>query len=148
MISLIAGLSEPDDGRIECAPDAVFSAVFQEDRLCENLTAAANIRLVTGNKRVAAEITQALEAVGLPGCADKPVRELSGGMKRRVALVRALLAEYSVIVLDEPFKGLDENTHATVAEYCRKMLAGKTAIVVTHDRSDCEALSAADVVEL
>ena len=148
LISLIAGLSEPDDGRIECAPDAVFSAVFQENRLCENLTAAANIRLVTGNKRVAAEITQALEAVGLPGCADKPVRELSGGMKRRVALVRALLAEYSVIVLDEPFKGLDENTRATVAEYCRKMLAGKTAIVVTHDRSDCEALSAADVVEL
>ena len=86
--------------------------------------------------------------MGLPGCADKPVRELSGGMKRRVALVRALLAEYSVIVLDEPFKGLDENTRATVAEYCRKMLAGKTAIVVTHDRSDCEALSAADVVEL
>ncbi|CCY20787.1 aBC transporter ATP-binding protein [Eubacterium sp. CAG:786] len=134
----------------------MFSAVFQEDRLCENLTAAANIRLVTGNKRVAAEITQALEAVGLPGCADKPVRELSGGMKRRVALVRerrvamvrALLAEYSVIVLDEPFKGLDESTRATVAEYCRKMLAGKTAIVVTHDRSDCEALSAADVVEL
>lgn len=148
LLSLVTGLSKPDSGRIEVPSDAAFSAVFQEDRLCDNLTASANIRLVTGNTRTSAEISQALTAVGVPGCDDKPVRELSGGMKRRVALVRALLAEYSVIVLDEPFKGLDENTRTRTAEFCRKMLSGKTAVVVTHDRRDCEALSAAETVEL
>ncbi len=148
LLSLVTGLSDPDGGKIEVTPDAAFSAVFQEDRLCENLTAAANIRLVTGRTRSYAEIVHALSDVGIPACADKPVSELSGGMKRRVTLVRALLAEYSVIVLDEPFKGLDENTRAQVAEYCRKMLSGKTAIVVTHDRRDCEALAAAETVEL
>lgn len=148
LLSLITGLLKPDGGRIEGTADAVFSAVFQEDRLCENLTAAANIRLVTGRARTDREISGALNSVGLEGCSEKPVRELSGGMKRRVALVRALLAEYSVLVLDEPFKGLDENTRAQVAEFCRKMTSGKTVVLVTHDRSDCDLLSAAEIVEL
>ncbi len=145
LLGLLTGLIRPDGGSVS---GAVFSAVFQEDRLCENLTAAANIRLVTGRTRSSGDISRALAAVGLADCADKPVRELSGGMKRRVALVRALLAEYSAIVLDEPFKGLDEATGAQVAEYCRRMLTGKTAVLVTHDSSDCEALSAAEIIEI
>ncbi|MCI5667524.1 MAG: ATP-binding cassette domain-containing protein [Oscillospiraceae bacterium] len=148
LLGILTGLVTPDCGSISGAETARFSAVFQEDRLCGNLTAAANIRLVTGNSRSAEEIDKALCTVGLEGCADKPVRDFSGGMKRRVALVRALLAEFSVIVLDEPFKGLDETTRARVSEWCRKMLTGKTAILVTHDRGDCKALSAAEVIEL
>lgn len=148
LLGILTGLAAPDSGSVDGAALARFSAVFQEDRLCGNLTAEANIRLVTGNSRSAEEIDKALCAVGLEGCADKPVREFSGGMKRRVALVRALLAEYSVIVLDEPFKGLDETTRARVSSWCREMLTGKTAILVTHDLGDCEALSAAEVIEL
>lgn len=142
LISLLTGLLKPDGGCVELTPgDTAFSAVFQEDRLCENLTVSANIRLVCGNHRSGAEIEQSLEALGLSGCGGKPVRELSGGMKRRVALARALLADYGVIVLDEPFKGLDEATKAQVMSYCRKVLAGKTAILVTHDRGECDALA-------
>ncbi len=147
LLGLLTGFVKPDSGIVE-RNGAEFSMVFQEDRLCENLTAAANIRLVTGNKRTDEEISRAFTAVGLHGCENQPVRELSGGMKRRTALVRALLAEYSVIVLDEPFKGLDEQTHGQVVSYCREMLRGRTAILVTHDKADCEELSASAVIEL
>lgn len=148
LLGILAGTLPPDSGRAAGAESAWYSAVFQEDRLCENLTAAANIRLVTGNSRSREEIEAALAAVGLAGCSGKQVSEFSGGMKRRTALVRALLAEYSVLLLDEPFKGLDEATREQVAEWCGKMLAGKTVILVTHDRRDCEALSAAEIVEM
>lgn len=142
LISLLTGLLEPDGGSVNITPaDAGFSAVFQEDRLCENMTVTANIRLVCGDRRSSAEIEQALERLGLSGWGDKPVRELSGGMKRRAALARALLADYGVIVLDEPFKGLDEATKAQVVAYCREMLAGKTAVLVTHDSEECQALA-------
>ncbi len=142
LISLLTGLLKPDGGCVNITPaDAGFSAVFQEDRLCENLTVTANIRLVCGNRRSSAEIEQTLERLGLSGWGDKPVRELSGGMKRRAALARALLADYGVILLDEPFKGLDEATKAQVMSYCREMLEGKTAVLVTHDSEECQALA-------
>lgn len=148
LLRILCGLLPPDSGRIDGAEGARYSAVFQEDRLCENLTAAANIRLVTGNSRSREEIESALAAVGLADCSGKPVREFSGGMKRRAALVRALLAEYSVLVLDEPFKGLDESTREKTAGWCRKMTAGKTVILVTHDHRDCELLSAAEIITM
>lgn len=148
LLRILCGLLPPDSGRIDGAEGAWYSAVFQEDRLCENLTAAANIRLVTGNSRSREEIDSALAAVGLADCSGKPVREFSGGMKRRTALVRALLAEYSVLVLDEPFKGLDESTREKTAAWCRKMTAGKTVILVTHDHRDCELLSAAEIITM
>lgn len=148
LVSILTGLVKPDSGSVEVTPqDARFSAVFQEDRLCENLTVSANIRLVTGGRRTDDEIMEALSAVGLAECAEKQASELSGGMKRRVALVRALLAEYGAIFLDEPFKGLDEATKAQVIGYCRSALSGKTAVLVTHDPEECEAL-AADVVHM
>jgi len=149
LVSVLAGLVQPDSGEVRIDPAGTkLSAVFQEDRLCGNLTVLANIRLVTGSTRTDAEILSALEAVGLSGCADRKACELSGGMKRRAALVRALLAQSGVVFLDEPFKGLDVQTKTTVSEYCRKTLGGRTAVLVTHDRTDCEALGAAQIIEL
>ena len=115
--------------------------VFQENRLCENLTACANIRLVTGKRYSDTQLRKELAAVGLEGAENKPVRELSGGMKRRVALLRALLAEYDVLFLDEPFKGLDEVTKAVVMDYTRTKVKGKTVIMVTHDIKECVVLA-------
>ncbi len=74
--------------------------------------------------------------IGLAGCENKAVRELSGGMKRRTALLRALLAEYDALFLDEPFKGLDSETKRSVMEYCKRKIVGKTVIFVTHDREE------------
>ena len=148
LVSILAGLVQPDSGVVRIEPDTKLSAIFQEDRLCGNLTVLANIRLVTGKTRTDAEILSALESVGLSGCADRKASELSGGMKRRAALVRALLAISGVVFLDEPFKGLDVQTRAAVTEYCRRMLGGRTAVLVTHDRTDCEALGASQIIEL
>lgn len=143
LISILMGVLACDSGTVSPkVGEFKRSAVFQEDRLCENLTASANIRLVTGKRLTAAEISHELEAVGLGGCENKPVRELSGGMKRRVALLRALLAEYDVLFLDEPFKGLDAETKQTVMDYTRQKTAGRTVILVTHDKDECSALAA------
>lgn len=142
LISILMGVLSYDSG--ELSPkggEFRRSAVFQENRLCENLTAAANIRLVTGKRLSNAETAKELAAVGLSGCENKPVRELSGGMKRRVALLRALLAEYDALFLDEPFKGLDSETKGMILDYTKQMTEGRTVILVTHDKTECDALA-------
>lgn len=83
-----------------------------------------------------------MEAVGLQNCAGQPVRELSGGMRRRVALLRALLAEYEVLFLDEPFQGLDSQTKILTMEDARRRCGGRTVLLVTHDVAEAEALGA------
>ena len=72
-------------------------------------------------------------ALGIPSeSLSLPVSAFSGGMKRRVALCRALLAEYDVLTLDEPYKGLDEETRARVMRLVEAHTAGRTVILVTH----------------
>ncbi len=141
LLNILMGLIPPDSGEVIRPENCRISAVFQENRLCENLTAGANIRLVTGKRFSPRELSGQFKAVGLEGCENKPARELSGGMKRRVALLRALLAEYDVLFLDEPFKGLDGGTKQTVMEYCKSKTAGKTVILVTHDEQECRFLA-------
>lgn len=145
LLSVLMGILAPDSGSVT-RPERI-SAVFQENRLCENLTVSANIRLVTGKRYSRGEIAAELEKTGLAGCEDKAVREFSGGMKRRAALLRALLAEYDALFLDEPFKGLDEGTKRSVMEYCKEKIRGKTVIMVTHDRGECEFM-ADETIEL
>lgn len=147
LLNVLMGLIAPDSGKVLRGENERISAVFQEDRLCENLTASANIRLVTGKRYTRERIAAELAEVGLADCADKPVRELSGGMKRRTALLRALLAEYDVLFLDEPFKGLDADTKRIVLDYCKRKTAGKTVVFVTHDKDECAAL-ADEIIEL
>lgn len=147
LLNVLMGLMKPDGGEVIRGENQRISAVFQENRLCENLTASANIRLVTGKRYTRAEIAAELAAVGLGDCADKPVRTLSGGMKRRTALLRALLAEYDALFLDEPFKGLDEETKRAVMEYVREKTRSKTVVLVTHDRDEC-AFLADEIIEL
>lgn len=141
LLGILMGTLAADSGSVERAEDAKISAVFQEDRLCENLTASANLRLVAGKHLTRARAAEELSALGLAGCEDKPVRELSGGMKRRVALARALVAEYDILFLDEPFKGLDNATKELVMEHVKKRTAGKTVVLVTHDNTESEYLA-------
>ncbi len=146
LLSVLMGMLKADSGEVTVTDGARISAVFQEDRLCENLTVSANIRLVIGGRRkdnaaISEKIEKALMAVGLSGCEKKRARELSGGMKRRVSLLRALLSDYDALFLDEPFKGLDESTKKAVMEFCKEKLRGKTVIMVTHDISECEFLA-------
>lgn len=139
LLNVLMGLLSPDSG--EVIREGRISALFQENRLCENLTAGANIRLVTGKRLSKKQIAAELAAVGLDGCENKPVRELSGGMKRRTAMLRALLAEYDILFADEPFKGLDEDTKNSVMRYFKEKTMGKTVVFVTHDKDECEELA-------
>lgn len=81
-------------------------------------------------------------AVGLQDYEGKPISQLSGGMKRRVAIVRAVCADSELLLLDEPFTGLDEATKGQVVRYIRERTAGKTVVLVTHDVQDAKALGA------
>ena len=83
-----------------------------------------------------------MAAVGLAGCLRQPARELSGGMRRRVAILRALLAEYDLLFLDEPFKGLDRETKETVMADTRRRCAGRAVLLVTHDAAELDAMGA------
>ncbi len=141
LLRLLAGLEEPDRGSIEGCGGARFSMVFQEPRLCESLSAYMNVALAAPGKRD--EIEEGLRALELEECRDKPVRDLSGGMRSRVALLRALEAEYDILLLDEPFSGLDYEIKKKAADYVKHRSKGKTVIVVTHDRQE-EALLEAD----
>lgn len=139
LLNILMGLLTSDGG--EVFREGRISAIFQENRLCENLSASANIRLVTGKRLSEARIAEELAAVGLQGCESKSVNEFSGGMKRRVAMLRALLSEYDILFADEPFKGLDMDTKHNVMRYFKEKTSGKTVVFVTHDKSECDALA-------
>lgn len=148
LIKLLMGLEKPTEGSIEGLLGKKLSAVFQEDRLCENLSAAANIRLVCRNHVSDEELKSAFQRVCLNEVWRKPVRELSGGMRRRVAILRALFAEYDFLILDEPLKGLDEETKQKTAVYILEKTQGKTVLVVTHDEEEAKLLRAEKIVRM
>lgn len=132
LLNILMGLTPPDRGMVEGIPK-LKSAVFQEDRLCESFSTLSNVRLVCDKRVDDKKIISHLERVGLKDSCKKPIKELSGGMKRRVALVRAILAPSEIIFLDEPFKGLDDETKRVTMEYVKENIKGKTVIMVTHN---------------
>lgn len=131
LLLLLLGLLSPDAGTISGLPGRI-SAVFQEDRLCEDFSALSNaaLALPRGERKKAAAL---LTRLGLGEALQQPVRSLSGGMKRRVAIARGLAADCPLLLMDEPFKGLDEATRGRVMEVVREETAGKTLLIVTHD---------------
>ena len=138
---ILLGLEEPDAGRVEGLDGLTRSAVFQEDRLCGQLTAAGNVVLVLERRTPVAAVHAELAAVGLDAEARaKPVRELSGGQRRRVAIARALVAEADLLVLDEPFKGLDAAGRDVVLTHVRERCAHRTTLFITHDPAEAARL--------
>ena len=141
LLRLLAGLERPDVGEVGRAEGLRLAMTFQEDRLLDNLTATANVRLPHGRLRgpeleaFLAREREALAAVGLPVDA-RPVRELSGGQRRRVAILRALLADADALLFDEPLKGMDERTVGRLMDFALPLLAGRTVLWVTHDERE------------
>jgi len=145
---LLLGLETPDGGAITGLDGRRRAAVFQEDRLCEQLTAVRNVRLVLDRGTPAAAVVDELRHVGLDDeSLAKPVRDLSGGQRRRVAIVRALMTEADLVVLDEPFTSLDTDARAVVTAYVRDRCLGRTTLLITHDRAEADWFDAR-VVEL
>ena len=141
LLRILLGLERPDSGSV---PEGVrWSAVFQEDRLLEHLDAMGNLRFVLGAALDEPAANALLTELGLGDTAGKPVREFSGGMKRRLALARALLAPSNALALDEPFTGLDEENRARCLALIRRVGEEKPVLLVTHDPDDAKLLGAA-----
>lgn len=145
LINLIMGLEKPDSGEIIGLEDKIISPVFQEDRLIEHWDTINNIKLVCPKEVSDKDIEAELSKVGLYEDRSKAVITLSGGMRRRVVLLRALLSNGNLIILDEPFKGLDEELKIKVIDYVKEKTKGKTVIIVSHDIKDAELLEAIQV---
>lgn len=140
LLRLLMGLEKADSGIITGLDK--ISAVFQEDRLIEHLNAVENIALALRGENVKKYAREQLLQLLPDEVLLKPVREYSGGMKRRVALVRAMAADSEIVLLDEPFTGLDGDNRQKAADYILTEQRGRTVIAVTHDREMCKMLGA------
>ena len=131
-LHLALGLLRPISGTVE-AP-RIVSAVFQEDRLCDQLTAVANVRLGLHRKAANSEILSELAQAGLgKEDASRPVSQLSGGQRRRVGLVRALMRDSDLLCLDEPYTGIDEPSLETLIDYTLARIRTRSVLLVCHD---------------
>ncbi len=135
LFRIISSLDTPDSGSVETNSPSTISYLFQEDRLFENFTAAENI-LAVGNKN----FDTVIKKLRLDEFLHKFPRELSGGMKRRTALARALVRDADIYLLDEPFTGLDGSLKEEIISYLKDALDGKTLILSSHDRYEAEKL--------
>lgn len=160
LLKILTGLETMDRGEITGMPEHI-GMVFQEDRLCEEYDAVCNIMLgMNGHAgeqlgsgmlarggygrgrrdAITAWIREEASKILPEDCLTKPVSELSGGMRRRVALLRAVLADGEILILDEPFAGLDEENRIRCAAYILERLCGRTLLVTTHRAEDVQLL--------
>lgn len=135
LINILLGLLPKDGGDIEHLPDKI-GTVFQENRLCEDFSALKNVLLV--NPAHPENAQDLLIKMGLEESLHQPVSALSGGMKRRVAIARALHFDAPFLIMDEPFKGLDEETKEKVMQLVMRETKGKTWLLVTHDEQEAK----------
>lgn len=148
LVNIILGLIEPDAGDVLMPASARTASVFQEDRLIEHFSAARNVRLTAPASVTDKQIRSALSELGLAQEGEKRVSEFSGGMRRRVAVIRAALFQPQFLLLDEPFKGLDEEMRERTAAFLRRNCAQATTILVTHDETEAALMGATAELDL
>ncbi len=135
LLRILMGLDTPTAGRVRGVGRA--AAVFQEDRLCPQLTALQNVTLVLpgSEKQYKKQIEVDFQQLGMDAAAlTLPAARLSGGQKRRTALLRALWAPSDTLLLDEPFTGMDPDTLAAAAALLRTRCGTEPVLLATHDR--------------
>ena len=135
LLRILMGLDTPTAGRVRGV--GRVAAVFQEDRLCPQLTALQNVTLVLpgSEKQYKEQIRMNFQQLGMDAAAlALPAARLSGGQKRRTALLRALWAPSDTLLLDEPFTGMDPDTLAAAAALLRTRCGTEPVLLATHDR--------------
>lgn len=143
LLHLLAGLQMPDHGIISDLSSSEVSMVFQEDRLLPWLSTGDNLNLII-NDQVKTNLW--LERMQLADKAAEFPEQLSGGMKRRIALARGLAYPSRLLLLDEPFKGLDLKLKRQLYPYLRQDAENRLVILVTHDPA--ELLECAQLIYL
>ncbi len=157
LLNLIAGLTLPTSGSLICdgreiaGPGPERAVVFQNHSLLPWLTCFENVQLaverVFGERESRTELKQrtqaALDLVGMAHATNKRPHEISGGMKQRVGIARALAMEPKVLLMDEPFGALDALTRAKLQDELLKIVARthSTVVMVTHDVDEAVLLS-------
>ena len=148
LFRILMGLETADSGSIHFTDDTGrtlpgrpgFSVVFQEDRLCEAFTPLENVRMTAGRSLPPEQIRKEMALLLPEERLDRPVSTLSGGMKRRTALCRAILTPSSVLLMDEPFTGLDDAMRRQAIRYLLDRLAGRLLLLSTHSQEDVSLL--------
>lgn len=135
-LRILCGLEKADGGRVNVPRGTRFACHFQEDRLLPWYTVAENLALVMP----AEQVQGWLEQIGLPDAGKLYPDELSGGMRRRVSLARALGHESDVLVLDEPLRELDADTAQAMLALVNRSIGKRLLLLVTHDRAQAEKL--------
>ena len=161
ILNILAGLEAPDagvivmDGREVAGPALDRAVIFQSHALLPWLTAQGNVAFAVRSRhrdwtgaRVQERARQVLDLVGLGDAAGRKPAELSGGMKQRVGIARALAAEPALLLMDEPFSALDALTRGTLQDEVLRLVADgqRTAFMITHDVD--EAILLADRILL
>ena len=148
LLHLIAGLLKPQEGQILFPPSHhKISMVFQENRLIPSASIVKNIKLV--NKKLSdSEICTLLKQAELENYATYKPGSLSGGEQRRAAILRALAADFSILLLDEPFTGLDVTIKEKISQLIKQNTIDKTLILVTHNPDEIELLKCKTAVQL
>ena len=142
LLGAIAGLVPLSHGEINSTHKKI-SYIFQDPRLFPWMTALENVKCVCEDEQKARHYLELL----LPDSADKYPHELSGGMKQRVSIARALAYDADLVLLDEPFKGLDDASKDNTINVVLSALRGKTAILISHDKSELALASDIYVME-
>lgn len=140
LLHLICGLIKADGGTIEGPSKNDFALVFQENRLLLDKTPIENIALVLDYKVTKDQIKQELRYVLPESALEEKIGNLSGGMARRVAIVRALMSDKPIVLMDEPFSGLDMDNKGKVIKYILKKKGDRTLLITTHQKEDVQLL--------
>lgn len=138
---LVLGLESAQEGDVS-APEKI-SCVFQEDRLLPHLNLYKNVILALSDTQIpTADLL--LQRFGLADYKKSKISELSGGMKRRVAIIRAIAFDSDALVLDEPFNGLDQKNKELAAEIIKREFSdkGKPILLISHIEEDAQLLNA------
>ena len=142
LLRLMAGLEMPLSGSLTGIPPEGVSMVFQENRLVPSLTVLENLALVSPRSSRKA-LLALLAPLGLAEEGDCYPAALSGGMARRVAIARAAALGSSLLLLDEPFTGLDEENRRLAADFLKTQFRDAAMVAVVHHREEAELLGAA-----
>lgn len=144
LLNIVAGLDRNYDGHVRLAPGSRLAYVFQSPRLLPWRTVSQNVALALppGDPRMA-RVGELLARVGLGNALAAYPERLSLGMQRRVALARAFILDPDILLMDEPFVSLDQETASDLRALLRKLCAGRvvTVLFVTHNTMEAVALA-------